>query len=161
RMIDVGQAKLYTLDAAGQTPENIDFVMFWGNTSQMCLVSPLDVDRLSQWEVGATINEQWLVKNETTFMKFGASYGNLYDDIKQLDDIKKVYDEALVTVKEQEGYSVLRHGPSIDIRELNAGDIVLMKTEKNVYAIAKVLNLRTGNSGGAKFAFKVDRRNET
>ena len=160
RIIDIGSAAKYTQANATERPQDMDFIMLWGSTSDMNLVSPLDINRLRQWGSGQTINEEWLVKNATTMMKFGASEAALYDNIKELEDVKKAYDEALAKVAEQEGYDILKNGPGISIRGMQAGDILFFKTQKGVIAVAKVLSLSTGTGGRAKFAFKVDKREE-
>lgn len=160
RVIDIGSAAKYTQADATEKPQEADFIMLWGATSDMNLVSPLDINRLRQWGSGKTVNETWLVKNATTIMKFGAADAALYDDVKELEDVKKAYDEALTKVKDQEGYDVLKNGPAISIRGMQEGDILFFKTQKNVYAVAKVLSLSTGTGGKAKFAFKVDKREE-
>ena len=162
RILDVGKGKLYTLDDASEVPEKADFVMLWSSESGMNLISPLDIGRLNAWSAGKTINESWLVKNSTTFIRLEASEESLkiYNSVKSSDDIKAAYEEAKVKVKEQDNYEKASHGPSSSIRNLNVGDVLFIKTSKDVYAISKVSDIKTGTSGALSLAYKLDIRNE-
>lgn len=162
RILDVGKGKLYTLDDASETPEYADFIMLWSSATGMNLISPLDIGRLNGWSAGKTVNESWLVKNSTTFIKLEASDESLkiYNSVKSSDDIKAAYEEARVKVKEQDNYEKADHGPSSSIRNLNVGDVLFIKTSKDVYAISKVNEVKTGTSGVLSLAYKLDIRNE-
>lgn len=160
RLMDIGEGKLHQLAPAGETPELIDFVMLWGSTSGMNFVSPIDMARLESWAAGVTINENWLVKNATTFIKLSSSdaHHQIYENIDQAADIKPAYDHALSIVDQQEDYDINQHGPGLSLRFVSPGDIVFFKTSKDVYAVARVMNLNTGTSGSLSMVFKIDLR---
>lgn len=128
----------------------------------MNLVSPLDVNRLNGWNAGITMNDEWLVKNKTDFLKLDASEEShaLYEAVKSTTDVKKIYEDTYASYKDNQELNHLDYGPNMSIRNISIGDLILMKTSKNVYAIAKVLNIRTGTSGGLELAFKINRNEE-
>lgn len=162
RFLDAGEGKLYTLAAASEQPELIDFVMLWGTSSGMNFVSPIEISRLAGWGTGTTMNETFMVKNATNFVKLKPTDANLsiYDDIRRSDDVKIAYERALAKVKDEEGYILNQFGPSLSLRELRDGDLVFFRTSKDVYAAGKILSLTTGNSGRVDMAFKMDLRNK-
>lgn len=160
RLLDIGEGKIHQLTPAGETPELIDFIMLWGSASGMNLVSPIDMARLDSWAAGVTINENWLVKNATTFIKLSSAdeYHQLYEQISRADEVKPAYEHALSIVELQEGYQRTEHGPGLSIRQVSPGDILFFKTSKDVYAVGKVVDLNTGTSGSLSMVLKVDLR---
>src|SRR5690606_22707613 len=100
RLPDIGEGKIYTLDEAIEHPELIDFVTLWGSSSGMNLVSPIDISRLTSFGTGRTMNETFMVKNATNFVKLNPTEENLklYDNISRAADVKTAYDRAVSIV---------------------------------------------------------------
>lgn len=162
RIIDVGQGNTYTLAQATLSPQRMDFIILWSSSTGMNLVSPLDLNRLKGWSAGQTLNDEWLVKNKTEFLRLSNTEENqlLYENVKRTADVKKLYEEVYLLHKNDPDLNVLDYGPSMSMRNISVGDVLLMKTSKKVYAIAKVLNIRTGTSGSLELAFKINRDDE-
>lgn len=162
RIIDVGEGTLYTLSEGTESPQHMDFIILWSSNTGMNLVSPLDVNRLNGWSAGKTMNDEWLVKNKTEFLKLDASVESqaLYEGIKHTAEVKKLYEDTYDVYKDNPELNTLDYGPSMSMRNIMEGDILLMKTSKKVYAAAKVLNIRTGTSGGLELAFKIYRNDQ-
>lgn len=162
RLPDIGEGKIYTLDEAIEHPELIDFVTLWGSSSGMNLVSPIDISRLTSFGTGRTMNETFMVKNATNFVKLNPTEENLklYDNISRAADVKTAYDRAVSIVTEEEGYAKNQYGPSTSLRDLAIGDLLFLRTSKDVYAAGKILNIVTGNAGRLEIALKLDLRNK-
>jgi len=158
RLLDLGTGQRYTLAEGTEVPEKIDLVMLWGSASGMNLIAPSNIARLNEWSAGQTINNTWLVKNTTTFVriKSSATTQATYDGIMRTDDLAEAYQNALNTVEQQEGYLESEYGPGPAVRNLTVGDLVFMETEKQVRAVALVTNLATGTSGSLGLSMKID-----
>lgn len=161
RIMDMSTAKVYTLENATLVPEMADFILLYSTTTGMNLVSPIDMERLNGWAPGKTINETWLLKNTTYFIRLEASaeHQKVYNEIKRSEDLKPAYENAKVLVKTQENYNEKEHGPTVSVRDLAVGDILFIKTEKEAYGVARVNGITTGNSGSLALSFKLDIRN--
>src|SRR5699024_4497542 len=140
----------------------MDFIILWSSNTGMNLVSPLDVNRLNGWAAGKTMNDEWLVKNSTEFLKLDASSESLelYEGIDRYSQVKPLYEEIYEKNKSEESIDPFDYGPGITLRNISEGDILLMKTSKQVYAVAKVLAIRTGTAGGLELGIKIDRSEE-
>lgn len=162
RIVDLGDGSLYTLADGSERPELMDFIILWSSNTGMNLVSPLDVNRLNGWAAGKTMNDEWLVKNSTEFLKLDASSESLelYEGINRYSQIKPIYEEIYSKNKSDESLDPLDYGPGMSMRNISEGDILLMKTSKQVYAVAKVLAIRTGTAGGLELGIKIDRSEE-
>lgn len=162
RMVDIGNGNLYTLPQGTESPQLIDFVILWSSNSGMNLVSPIHMDRLKGWNAGKTMNEEWLVKNQTTFLKLDASEESqaIYNAVKSVKDVKEAYEQAKQIIEADEELLAEEYGPTPSLRYLSEGDILFIKTAKDVYAVAKILGIKTGTSGSLDVAFKIDRSEE-
>lgn len=160
--LDLGTGVLYNYAQAVQQPEKIDLIMFWSTSSASNLISPNNVERLEAWATGRNINQEWFVKNETHFIRLEQSEAGqkLYDDIKSMEDILPAYATLKTLVEDQANYDVGLHGEGLALGNVGVGDIIGIKTSKNVYAIAKVQSITTGNSGNLRLSVKVDKRHE-
>src|SRR5699024_9979353 len=145
-----------------ESPQLIDFVILWSSNSGMNLVSPIHMDRLKGWNAGKTMNEEWLVKNQTTFLKLDASEESqaIYNAVKSVKDVKEAYEQAKQIIEADEELLAEEYGPAPSLRYLSEGDILFIKTAKDVYAVAKILGIKTGTSGSLDVAFKIDQSEE-
>src|SRR5690606_2201894 len=86
---------------------------------------------------------------------------DFYEAIKSMEDVEKAYEELKGLVEAQPGYDIQRHGEGNELRNIEEGDVLGIKTSKNVYAIVKVQGLATGNTGHIALTVKADKRAET
>lgn len=160
--LDLGTGTVYNYADAVEQPEKIDFVMLWGTSTGSNFVAPWDIDRLMAWGTGNKINDEWFVKNKTMFVRLESSEEGhqLYDDVKMMEDLKPAYEALKKLAENQDGYNTDHHGEGTALRGIEVGDVIGIKTEKDVYAITKVQGLVTGNAGNLRLSVKVDKRNE-
>ncbi|NGM60426.1 hypothetical protein G5B30_00720 [Sphingobacterium sp. SGG-5] len=160
RILDVGNGQLYTLEQASEVPEKIDFLTLWDPVSGMNIVAPVDMEYLAQWEDGQTVNANWHVKNTTNFIKLDASDSHLqlFASIASAEDVKAAYAQAREEVVDQEDYDIAQHGPGLFVQQISEGDLILMETDKGVYAAALVQNVNAGAAGSLRLSVKVDKR---
>ena len=158
--MDISTGLSYTMDQAMAVPEKIDFGMLWGSSSALNIVSISDVQRLNGWGVGKTVNENFYVKNTTEFVKLDASEGTdqIFDQIKTQQQIREAYAETHALLLQDPDNDPRYHGPSESIRGMVAGDLILAKTSKDVYAAIKVESLVEGTSGAVILTIKLDLR---
>lgn len=158
RTIDLANGNLYTLAQGTERPELIDFIILWSSNTGMNLISPIHMDRLKGWAAGTTMNEEWLVKNQTTFLKLDASGESekIYNDVKLLKDVRAAYHQAESMIEDDDQLDASEYGPLPSMRNIAKNDILFMKSAKNVYAVAKVLEIATGTAGSLDLALKID-----
>jgi len=161
--LDISTGAVYNYADAVEQPEKIDIIMQWSATTSSNIVAPWDIEHLEEWERGARINEEWFVKNETRFIRLKSTTAGreLYDGIKSKEDIQPAYETLKTLVENQNNYDPAVDGEGTAISNLAVGDIVGVRTAKNVYALAKVQDLSTGNTGNLRISFKIDNREET
>ncbi|RAV29646.1 hypothetical protein [Sinomicrobium soli] len=160
RLMDISSGEVYTMSEAGEFPEKIDFIMMWGSSTGLNIIALRDIGRLTSWGSGQTINETFLVKNRTTFVKKDASEATaqLYQEISTPEQVRELYNSTVMELENDPDNDVETHGPSLSLKQLNAGDLILAKTEKGVYAAIKVESITDGNSGRAALSLRLDNR---
>src|SRR5690606_26522039 len=137
--LDAGTGITYTLAAAQEVPEKIDFGVFWGSSSALNFVSIAEVDRLDGWGAGKDVNETFYVKNHTQFVKLDASpqTDQAFDALASQADVAALYNNPHSAILADPENDPRYHGPSGSIRGLAAGDLVLARTAKDVHAAFK------------------------
>lgn len=159
---DIGQGKVYTYADASKQPEVVDLALLWGTGSASNLIAPKNVVRLDEWATGKNINDEWFVKNETYMVRLEKSAEGLelYNNIKSMADVEAAYTELKTLAENQDNYSIDFHGEGMGLRDIAVGDVIGIRTSKNVYAIALVQSLVTGNAGNLRLSLKLDKRHE-
>ncbi len=160
--VDLGSGDTYNYTDATKHPEKIDFIYLWGTSSGANLVSPDNIARLEEWGSGKNVNENWFIKNKTTFIRLAKESvpTDFYSKIQAMEDVKKAYGELKTLVEAQPDYNPIQHGESNQLRNIEVGDLLGIKTSKQVYAIVRVQSLATGNTGNISLTVKADKREE-
>lgn len=160
--LDLGSGDIYNYTNATTQPEKIDFIYLWGTTSGANLVSPDNTQRLDEWGSGKNINANWFLKNKTTFVRLAkdAVPTDFYDNVKSMADVRKAYTDLKALVEAQENYNPILHGEGNQLRNIEQGDLLGIKTSKQVYAIVRVQSLTVGNAGRISLTVKVDKSEE-
>ncbi|NGM61304.1 hypothetical protein G5B30_05160 [Sphingobacterium sp. SGG-5] len=160
--LDLGSGEIYNYTDATKHPEKIDFIYLWGTSSGANLVSPDNIARLNEWGSGQNVNANWFIKNKTTFIRLAkeAVPTDFYSNVHSMADVKNAYASLKVLVEAQPDYNPTLHGEGNQLRNIQVGDLLGIKTSKQVYAIAKVQSLATGNAGSISLAIKADKSAE-
>ncbi|WP_461534032.1 hypothetical protein [Sinomicrobium sp.] len=163
RLIDISTGEVFTSADAESIPEKMDFIMLWGSSSGLNFISPSDIGRLSEWASGRTMNETYLTKNETTFVKIGASAETdaLYEGLISQDQVKALYESTLQELEADEANDERVYGPSISLRMLEEGDLVLAKTSDGVYGALQLSTVVASSTGSITLSIRLDNREET
>lgn len=160
--MDLGSGSDYKINEAMEVPEKIDFAMLWGSSTGLNIVSISDVQRLSSWGAGTTVNEGFYVKNSTEFVKRDASEetDRLFDGIETQQQVRDLYVQTRANLVANLENDPRYNGPAESLRGLEPGDLILVKSAKGVYGAMKVESIEDGFSGGAVLTIKLDIRDE-
>lgn len=163
RVADFGAGQTYNIGDAGESPQNADLIAFWSAADGVSFVSALDIPTLQEFSAGQTINSDWHVKNQTTFVRLAANetYRARYHSINVAHEVRDLYEWALDEVEQQPNYNEQLHGPYMTVKGLAEGDLLLARTESGVYVVALVASVTGGTAGDIRLLVKMDKRSYT
>lgn len=155
KFMDISGGLVYNLEQASTRPETIDILMQYEAGTGFSLITPPDIHRLAQSEVGRVMNNTWLNKNKATVFKMSASaeINEVFRNAKTSGDVKNAYQRYL---NEMSGSDVDVFGPGKSLTGVEKGDLVFFHSEdRNFYALMKVFKTET-ETGTIEFEIKMD-----
>lgn len=159
--VDLSRGDAMQVTAAAARQSDIDFVYVFGATTGINLITPSSsrLDAFSSYK--RTVSGRWTTLNKGRLINVlqDKASRQLFKKVKTREDIAKAFTEAQKRVKEFPDYSVGTHGPAISLRNVQVGDVFIFKSsDKNIYAIGRVVNHQTGFGGTIQLDLKVSSR---
>lgn len=157
RFMDVLGGKVYDLDGASAHPENIDFALFYDQTTGYNLITPQDINNLSKSEIGRVMNNTWLNKNKATLFKLESSDAatNLFKNVNTSKEIKETYEQTLNSLSGTSDPEVF--GPGKSLKNVKKGDLIFFYSEdRQFHALLKVFKTDQTKGGVIEFEIKMD-----
>ena len=157
KFMDVSGGLTYNFQGASTNPENIDFVMFFNQTTGFNMVTPHDIKKLSNTETGRIMNNTWLNKNRAKVFKLGASEttSNLFKKVTTSKKLRETYRATLDNLSGSGDPAV--YGPGKSLENIKKDDLIFFYSEdREFYALLKVFKTDQTNGAVIEFEIKMD-----
>lgn len=159
-LLSLEDRRSYSVIEAAGKQDKIDVIFAYGKKTKYNLITP-GSNRLKSF--GRTINNNiidvWSTFNKGTLinLKQENGAGQLFKKIKTKSELKSAYSSWKKDIKEVENYELLDFGPSLSIRNVEVGDILIFRSrvKKDLYAIMRVTGQKSGNKGSMTLDVKV------
>lgn len=153
--MDMNTGFAYDQNGSEQNQEKIDFVLLRSSSSEMNMLTPTSTG-FSGWASQKDVLD-WNTRNDGSLMKLTPTptEETMYADVTTTNDIMSIFDEQNTVIKDRPGYSTY-DGPSVRIRSINIGDIILFKSlDRGLIVIMEVTDILPGAAGSITVNAKV------
>lgn len=149
--VSLKKASVYTDTEAYYYSPDIDFVYLHGKTSGANLMVPTQDQGLRAFS-RTLLNKTtaWKQRNDGILVKLNQSDAKtIFDQIQSLDALKQLFTSSRNSIRTTEGYDPLLHGPGGRLTKLQAGDVILFKSnEQETYGIGYISSIENPGTRG-------------